>query len=158
MPAARRPGEEREKMRTPHRTSCVAGSREDEENIAASLTKCVVAREGIDRSAGYHGSGYTDGSSVSGNAVDCLELVAGVVIPQYLSVRSGISAQMTIERAGEHHAGNGSDCGGLGWTARLAFIARRGRSGPQLFTGVQRESEKSAYFFGIETGRAPGQE
>jgi len=44
----------------PIRVLLAAVSREDEENIAASLTKCVVAREGIDRSAGYHGSGYTD--------------------------------------------------------------------------------------------------
>src|SRR5579871_3059118 len=93
----------------------------------ASVTR--VAGGDKDHAIRDHSAGTFDGTAGGFDAVDGLELVRSVEVPEYFAVLGGISAEVTVERGRKDRAWDRADRSRLGGTAPDERVFWAGRWG-----------------------------
>jgi len=116
---------------------------EDKECIARrSAPEGSVTGGHVDHSIHDRGAGSVDTASASGNAVDGLVILLGVVLPDNAAIVDAVGSHCSVRRAGENDAGDHGDRGGLRLHAlRIAIVAigarnRRWTREPHALAGL----------------------
>ena len=112
--------------------------------------RAAVAGYNVHHPVGHNRTCDVDGSAATLKAVDSLELVRGVVIPDDLAVVGGIGPQVAVHGAGKDGAGNAGHRGRLRGTAVRTSAAAGRRRLPDALAIIDAEGEYPAAFGGIE--------